>query len=180
MTVLYMTDRPPVLESRQEDHDRRECVALDGKVTGANRELAQWLLDHPVYSAAEVAKWLNCGDSRIKGLRRWAQGGFAETPFSRSLRRPVAGDTLKTNDNFEDDDFEPSNEVEDPAKILTNILDTINHAKGVAEAYRKILKVSPFDREAKVEIYNAINKLIVKWRTVQSTLDTKGHGNDKG
>jgi len=64
--------------------------------------------------------------------------------------------------------------VEDPAQVLTNVLDSIKDAKSVAEAYRKIFKVSSFDREAKKQICDAINLLIVKWRTVQSTLERKG------
>jgi hypothetical protein len=43
----------------------------------------------------------------------------------------------------------------------------------VAEAYRKILKASSFDREAKAQIYNAIRDLRAKWAAVQSALDTK-------
>jgi hypothetical protein len=78
---------------------------------------------------------------------------------------------LKTNDNFEDDTFEPS--VEEPAQVLTNVLDSIKDAKSVAEAYRKIFKVSSFDREAKKQIYDAINLLIAKWQRVQSTLSSR-------
>jgi ParB-like chromosome segregation protein Spo0J len=76
-------------------------------------------------------------------------------------------------DNFEDDTFEPSEDVEEPAQVLTNVLDSIKDAKSVAEAYRKIFKVSSFDREAKKQIYDAINLLIAKWRTVQSTLSSR-------
>jgi DNA-binding Lrp family transcriptional regulator len=60
--------------------------------------------------------------------------------------------------------------VEYPAIVLNNILDSIKHAKSVAEAYRKILKASTFDREAKKQINTEIDLLIRKWRTVQSTL----------
>jgi hypothetical protein len=76
--------------------------------------------------------------------------------------------------SLEDDTFEPSEDVEEPAQVLTNALDSIKSAKSVAEAYRKIFKVSSFDREAKKQIYDAIKLLIAKWRTVQSTLERKG------
>jgi transcriptional regulator with XRE-family HTH domain len=82
---------------------------------------------------------------------------------------------LNSNNNFEDDAFEPNDNVEDPRIVLLNVLDTIKQSKAVAEAYRKILKVSPFDRGAKIQISDAIDLLIVKWRSVQSTL-TNGAG----
>jgi hypothetical protein len=52
--------------------------ALDLKVRECERELAQWLIDHPQYSAPVVAGWVGCGETRIKQLRRWAQAGFDE------------------------------------------------------------------------------------------------------
>jgi hypothetical protein len=171
----------PAIVEMAEERDRRECVALDKKIDGANRQLAQWLIDHPTYPNTAVAKWLDCDESRPRFLRKWANGGFVENYRSKIHKRSESvlgpNEGLKTNDNFQDDDLEPSPEMEDPTQILTNVLDSIKHAKSVAEAYRKILKSSPFDREAKTQIYNAINQLIVKWRTVQSTLDKKGQGN---
>jgi len=62
--------------------------------------------------------------------------------------------------------------------VLTNILDSIKHQRAVAEAYRKILKVSPFDREAKEQISDAIMSLIKKWRSVQTSL-RRGETNRK-
>ena len=41
------------------ERDRKICVSLDLKVIGANRELAQWLIEHS-YSNREVAGWLGC------------------------------------------------------------------------------------------------------------------------
>jgi hypothetical protein len=43
--------------AEQEERDRKTCISLDAKATGAERELAQWLLDHPGYSGADVAGW---------------------------------------------------------------------------------------------------------------------------
>jgi ParB-like chromosome segregation protein Spo0J len=80
---------------------------------------------------------------------------------------------LATNKNFEDDTLEPDENVEDPAIVLNNILDSIKQSRAVAEAYRKILKASHFDRGAKKEICDAIESLIRKWRSVQSTLSAK-------
>jgi hypothetical protein len=195
MSVYYMTDRPPVLESRQEDHDRREYVALYTKANASNREEAQWLLDHPIYTAPQVAKWAGGHPKRIQRLRQWAKGGFVESgpqaksQQARNERSTSTDQPLKTKEDFQDDDFEPSDDededaiigdgVEHPEQVVINALDTIKQEKAVAEAYRKIFKRSRFDSKAKAELYNAINNLIAKWRAVQSSLDKKGHDNGK-
>jgi sigma54-dependent transcription regulator len=77
---------------------------------------------------------------------------------------------LASQTNFEDDTFDPDDAVEDPAIVLENVLDSIRHAKSVANAYRKIFKVSSFDRGAKNQIDEAITALIGKWRSVQTLL----------
>jgi hypothetical protein len=166
--------------------DRKTCISLDNKVDGANRKLAQWLVDHPQLSAPVVAKWLGCGETRIKELRRWATGGFVGSVsqrstrqrFDREDRRHHADALLKSKEDFKDNVIEVVETVEDAAVVRKNILNSISDAKGVAEAYRKILKISSFDRATKIEISDAINLLIRKWRSVQSTLAAKGkaHG----
>jgi hypothetical protein len=72
---------------------------------------------------------------------------------------------------FQDDTLEVADDVEDPAHVLANALDSISNAKSVAEAYRKIFKRSSFDDEAKAQLCDAIKQLIRKWRTVESTLE---------
>jgi hypothetical protein len=42
-----VTKPTAVIIEMDEERDRKACIALDLKVTAANRELAQWLLDHP-------------------------------------------------------------------------------------------------------------------------------------
>jgi hypothetical protein len=190
MSIIHWPVEKPAIVEAEEERDRRDCIALDKKVDGANRELGQWLLAHPSYGNTEVAQWLGCDESRVRRLRKWAVNGFRGTHYDRtnaprsdnSVAPPNA--PLKTHDNFQDDTWEPSEEaddgiggVEDPKQILWHLIDTIKGQQASAEAYRKIFKKSSFDREAKAKIYNAINQLIVKWRTVQSALDTKGQGN---
>jgi hypothetical protein len=51
---------------------------------------------------------------------------------------------LKAQDNFKDDAFAPNENVEEPVKVFVNVLDTIKQSRAVAEAYRKMLKVSLF------------------------------------
>jgi hypothetical protein len=77
---------------------------------------------------------------------------------------------LKTNDDFQEDTFEPSEDVEEPAQVLTNLLDSVKDQESLAEACRKIFNDLSFDGEAKAEIYKEIKQLIAKWRRVQSTL----------
>lgn len=105
-----------IVEMDQE-RDRKTCITLDMKVTGANRELAQWLVDHPRYSGAVVAAWLGCSKSRINYLRQWAQDGFNGTPRGGEARREAERQersdhrggrgALKTNNNSEDDEYTP-------------------------------------------------------------------------
>jgi hypothetical protein len=55
-------------------------------------------------------------------------------------------------------------DVEAAEHVAENVLDTIKRQAAVANAYRKIFKVSSFDKEANVEIRSAIEALISKWQ----------------
>jgi hypothetical protein len=169
-----------------EERDRKTCVTLDLKITGANRELAQWLLDHPRYSAAVVAGWIGCGDTRIKDLRRWAANDFSGAPHNskerqeRDNRRHDADAPLQTNNNSEpDDDFDPEtgevkDEVTTPDVIEDNILHAIGGMNENARIFNRLLRASALDREAADRISTAIDRAIGKWRSIQSTLEKKG------
>jgi hypothetical protein len=94
--------RPAFIESDIE-RDRKECVRLDLKVSGANRELAEWVANHS-YSNVEVAGWLTCNESRIRKLRKWAKEGFVgfydKTHPTKSPQSPsTANQPLKSKDN---------------------------------------------------------------------------------
>lgn len=171
-----------IVEMDQE-RDRKTCLNLDLKVTGANRELAQWLLDHPRYSSADVAGWLGCSGSRIRDLRRWAEGGFQgpqrgkSRPSEDASRRRDVNEPLETNDNSEsDDDLEADSkpEVAAPAVLEDNILYAIGGMNENARVFNKLLRVSVFDRETVDRINTAIDRMIGKWRSIQSTLEKKG------
>src|SRR5262249_14074358 len=69
------------------EHARKECLGARSEVAGATRELAQWLLDHPQYTAAQVARGVGCGETKIKQLRRWAQSGFSDEKHPTPVRR---------------------------------------------------------------------------------------------
>lgn len=102
---MSMAALTQIVEADKE-RDRKTCISLDLKVEGANRELAQWLIDHPRYPASVIAEWLNCGPTRIKDLRRWAKEGFGKTPSEQRRERDDgrrAGDApLKSQDNSEE------------------------------------------------------------------------------
>jgi hypothetical protein len=171
-----------IVEMDQE-RDRKTCVTLDLKVNGANRELAQWCLDHPRYSHADIARWLGCNESRIRRLRKWAAGGFVDFPNTSydKNRNPVGppDSSLKTNDNSEsDDDFDPEtgevkDEVAAPEVLEDNILHAIGGMNENARVFNKLLKVSALDREAVARINTAIDRMMGKWRSIQSTLEKK-------
>jgi len=168
-----------------EERDRKTCVHLDLKVTGANHELAQWLLDHPRYSGRVVGEWLQCGHDRINGLRNWAAGGFNGSPFDRNnkpdkrprhdVAAPLRQSPLKSNDNSEpNEDDDISEHIAAPAEIEENVLYIIQRINENAKASSKILKASALDREAAERISTAIERMIQKWRSIQSTLAKKG------
>jgi hypothetical protein len=122
------------------ERDRKTCVALDLKVSGANQELAQWLLDHPRYSGEVVGGRLGCSKSRIAYLRKWAREGFHGTPFDRTNKpderyrhdassTPSGNAPLKSQDNSEptqdSDDAHDPDAVADPAVVEENALDVL-------------------------------------------------------
>jgi len=84
------------------ERDRKICIALAQKADGANRELAQWLLD----AARTVSEWLGEGYSKsnINCLRKWAANGFVDSPRAngertnerRRMDRPPVQEALKT------------------------------------------------------------------------------------
>jgi hypothetical protein len=132
---------------------------VNKKTQGADQELAQWLWDHPRYSGSVVAGWLDTSKTRINALRAWAGTGFVGAPHNTKARQnrdqhagrsPLKSNenlssgrahdhgALESNENFEDDTFEPDENVEEPGKVLMNVLDHIKQSKSVAETYRNL------------------------------------------
>lgn len=172
-----------------QERDRKTCLSLDLKVTGANRELAQWCVDHPRYSSADVAGWLGCSASRIRDLRRWAECGFdgpqrgKTRPSEETARRRDVNEPLETNDNSESDAvehdedgvvMESEGEVAAPEVLEDNILHALGGMNENARIFNRLLRVSALDREAASRINTAIDRAISKWRSIQSTLEKKG------
>lgn len=167
------------------ERDRKVCIKLFASVTGANRELAQWLLDHPRYTGVQVAEWLGCSDTRIKQLRRWAKAGFpGETYRSGTNRSAHDGGSaernhgsdvaLKSQDNSDgDDEGDEDAEFAPPEEIRKNILDSIDRQKAIALAYKKILKCPSLDHEMGAEVSAAIGGLITILQSLQRTLASR-------
>ena len=121
----------------------------------------------------EVSKYLERTGQRIESIsspcgmplvHRDEDGVMVNSETGKPLAKPAPVEPDA------DGDFQ---RVEYPEQVLINFLDSIKGAKSVAEAYRKIFKLSSFDSEAKEQIKHEIKLLIVKWRTVESTLDRK-------
>jgi hypothetical protein len=120
-----------------------------------------------------VEKLAELTEQRRQARRTYDEKKRQEKQHASDIRNNAAVAPPTESRNFEDDTFEPDEDVEESGKVLINILDSIKQYRAVGEAYRKILKRSPFDREAKKEINDAIESLIRKWRSVQSTLTAK-------
>lgn len=184
-----MTAVAQIIEMDQE-RDRKTCLSLDLKVSGANRELAQWCLDHPKYSQRAIASWLGCDHTRIFYLRKWASNGFQGSVFdsqnkpgNRASSDRGAGrhqSPLETNDNsgseveHDEDGVVVEGDIVSPDQVEDNILYALQRINENARAFNKILRASALDREAVERINTAVERMIHKWRSIQSTLEKKG------
>lgn len=168
------------------ERDRKICVSLDLKATGANRELAQWLLDHPTYSAPVVAGWLGCGAARIKKLRIWAKEGFIGSAYTAKYKKKIDSSNrndqqLKSLDNLDYGGQEAEisggedTEIADPDVIEDNALYTLQRINENVRVFKKLFKASPLDLEARNRISVAIERTIQKLRSTQAILERKGN-----
>lgn len=163
--------QPAQIIEMDEERDRKTCVALDLKVTGANHELAQWLLDHPRYSNVKVAAWLGHGEAWVRRLRHWAQRGFTGRPNDGTSGKKSSSSTsseLKSLDNSDLD--RGGDDIADSGTIEDNALHTLARMSEHARVFRKFFRLSSFDRETERRIITAIDRMIEKWRSAQSTL----------
>jgi hypothetical protein len=160
------------------ERDRKTCVALDLKVSGANRELAQWLMEHPRYFPQVIAQWLGCSDKRIQRLRAWAKGGFVGGPYdksnaARNERTSTSTSPLKSQENSNapiadeaaaENGSEPQ---EDNGGFILAIVG--NAAKAATTAARNLHHdLTPEEKSAIVE---AIGRMIKRWESVSRKLN---------
>lgn len=178
---------PTHIVEMDQERDRKTCITLYQKSANSNRDWAKWLLDHPAYSQREVARWVGCSPSNIAYLRKWAANGFNGSPFdannkkdSRERHDVVAPSdhlSLESLDNSEfdfEDDADDGSKVAAPEVVIDNLLHSIGGMNESARVFNKVLKDSVFDREAVTKINAAIDRMIKKWRSIQSTLEKKG------
>ena len=64
-------------------------------------------------------------------------------------------------------------EVADPATIKGNALYYLERTNEHARVFRKLFKLSSFDRETNDQINTAIEQTIRKWRLTQAALNQK-------
>jgi hypothetical protein len=67
---------------------------------------------------------------------------------------------------------EGTDDVADPATVEDNALQTLERMGENARIFKKIFKLSSFDREAESRISAAIDGMIQKWRSTQATLNS--------
>jgi hypothetical protein len=67
------------------------------------------------------------------------------------------------------DDAE-SDDVADPATVEEGVMHTLMRMNAHARMFKKVFKLSSFDREAEVRISTAIDRMIQKWRSTHATL----------
>jgi hypothetical protein len=123
------------------DPKRAEVIALDAKATGTERKLAQFLIDRPQYTAAQVAEWLDCSETRIKRLRRWAEQGFPGGPIDGRTKKP-GGQRRGGDAPFEP----PEEETRGPSAEASKTRDDIGPASS-GEAERLRIRVDELQAE---------------------------------
>jgi DNA-binding Lrp family transcriptional regulator len=148
----------------------RAAEALKANPGKSDRSIAEQIGASPT-TVGKAREELSSSGQLEDGPRTGLDGRVRKLP-AREGDAEVSAEQRKAQyaGSFEDDTFQAAADVEEPRKVLANVLDSIKQSKAVAEAYRKILKASPFDREAKKEISDAIDKLISKWRSAQAVL----------
>lgn len=83
----------------------------------------------------------------------------------------------KVVEETDDFDAESETEIAAPEVLEDNILHALGGMNENARIFHRLLKISAFDRVAANRIATAIDRAIEKWRSIQSTLEKKGHDN---
>jgi hypothetical protein len=140
---------------------KRELIAklVKAKPEASDREIAKQVkADHKTVGAVRAQAAAN-GEIPHKAERTEAGGRKARGRKPAEKKRGAAGEQ---NAKGHDHDA-----VERPEVVEKNLLDTVGGHMAVAGAYKKIFKLSSFDRETKIRINEAITKLINKWQSAR-------------
>jgi hypothetical protein len=173
---LYRYDGDPYALALSFNLHRRHLTAEQKRDV-----IAKLLKAKPEASNLSIAKQVMADDKTVASVRRDMESR-SEIPNverhtdSKGRKQPArkprtsTAAAADTPEESEGDLVISGDDVEDAVTVLNNIIDSIKQAKSVAEAWRKILKASTFDREAKELIGTEIDLLIRKLRSVQSTI----------
>jgi hypothetical protein len=74
------------------------------------------------------------------------------------------------------DDDGGSEEVAAPEVIKDNVLYSLERMNEHARVFKKLFKLSAFDRDDEATISAAIDEMILKWRSTQAALTRRSHG----
>jgi hypothetical protein len=167
------------LVRRHLDETQRAMVAarLSGLKPGQHADQVQGL---PI---GRAAKMLNVGERSVARARKVIDKGDpelvaaverGEIAVSKAARQideaaPIGraasnGKATSEHDNSDD-------EIAPPEQIAENVLYTIDRMNENARVCHKHLKLSVLDHDAVARINTAIDGMIKKWRSVQSTLE---------
>jgi hypothetical protein len=151
-----------VLKAKPEISDRTigKQVKVDGKTVAAVRTDLEERAEIPHVKTRTDTKGRKQPAKRTKAAKQVeADDPQASAEAMKAAPAPAVAEAVEPGDN-----------VEEAGQVRVNALDSIENARAVAGAWRKIFKASSFDAEAKKEISDAIESLIRKWRAAQSTL----------
>jgi hypothetical protein len=133
---------------------------------------------------AFLSKHCETGRRRADELIAMAEGrvtladiraGYAKANAKRNTGHVHAQSSKIHQQEQRDDDVESDDdEMAAPAQIEDNVLYAIQRINENARVFSTILKASALNREAAGRINTALERMIQKWRSIQSTLEKKG------
>ena len=165
---------------------RRELIAkvLKAKPEASNRQIAkQTKADDKTVAKVRTALEAT---AEIPQLERTTGADGKDRPTHRHTPKPVPSPPIERNptsrpspskpptpDEVRSESDDEDNGVADPAEVEDNALHSLGRNSAHAKMFKKIFKLSSFDRGAKERISTAIDEMISKWRSAQATLNQK-------
>jgi hypothetical protein len=148
----------------------RAAAAVSKEPEKSDRAIASEIgVDHKTVGSARRS-----GGDHSPPEKRIGKDGKSYPAKSQTVRerRHDVDAPLETNDNSESDN-DADNEMAPPEEIESHLLHTLGAFNENARMFNKLLKASAMDHEAVDRINTAIDRMIQKWRSIQSTLEKK-------
>jgi hypothetical protein len=143
----------------------------------SNALLAEWA-DVDDHCIADIREELEATSEIPRFEKTIGKDGKAR-PSRKHTPKPVPPTAASVEHKAEPTDDDPEDgDVADPATVEDNALYTLARINEHARAFKKIFKLSSFDREATERISTAIDSMISKWRSTQATLRRAPHEQD--